>query len=146
MCLPNACMEFRNLLHIYNTAAIGLAYFSTSYSFTCTPPYIQIYIHSHFHKLAHNALTGSLTLSVFKAMIKSSIYNGISSKIRLSASLKLRSACLGMSVLNSLVVINTVLHYEFMCGRAKVFCSQNPHTHTHTPSYDDGRGRENGYE
>lgn len=32
-----------------------------------------------------------------------------------------------MSVLNSLVVINTVLHYEFMCGRAKVFCTEHTH-------------------
>lgn len=89
-------------------------------------------------------------LSVFKAMINLSIFYGILSKIRLSAFWKLRSAvrvccvcvCTVVHVLcvcavfisvylfvcvyfNSLVVINTVLHYEFMCGQAKVFCFEH---------------------
>lgn len=65
-------------------------------------------------------------LSVFEAMINSSICYGILGKIRLSALRKLRSTQCKCVYFHSLVVINTVLHYEFMCGQAKVFCFELP--------------------
>lgn len=40
---------------------------------------------------------------------------------------------------NSLVVVNTVLHYEFMCGQAKVFCFEHQIWHekcVHTARID----------